>query len=61
MTEFEYTVEDGQPVTVAANAAGVATATFTPTSAGSYTMRVRGRTAEACGPTRRATTSWSTT
>ncbi|WP_327652664.1 hypothetical protein [Micromonospora aurantiaca] len=46
VTEFEYTVDDGQPVTVAANAAGVATATFTPTSAGSYTMRVRGRTAD---------------
>ncbi|MGY4909348.1 hypothetical protein [Micromonospora aurantiaca (nom. illeg.)] len=46
VTEFEYTVEDGQPVTVAANAAGVATATFTPTSAGSYSMRVRGRTAD---------------
>ncbi|MEV4493326.1 hypothetical protein AB0K04_24820 [Micromonospora coxensis] len=46
VVEFEYTVDDGQPVTVAANAAGVATATYTPTSEGWQTMRVRGRTAD---------------
>ncbi|MEU0155284.1 hypothetical protein [Micromonospora fulviviridis] len=46
VVEFEYTVDDGQPVTVAANAAGVATATYTPTSVSSHTMTVRGRTAD---------------
>ncbi|WP_405102720.1 hypothetical protein [Micromonospora sp. NBC_01412] len=46
VVEFEYTVDDGQPVMVAANAAGVATASYTPTSASSHTMRVRGRTAD---------------
>ncbi|RKN31730.1 RHS repeat domain-containing protein [Micromonospora musae] len=46
VVEFEYTVDDGQPLTVAANAAGVATVTYTPTSFSSHTMRVRGRTAD---------------
>lgn len=46
VVEFEYTINDGQPVMVAANGAGVATATYTPASVGSHTMRVRGRTAD---------------
>ncbi|WNM41484.1 hypothetical protein RMN56_09120 [Micromonospora halotolerans] len=46
VVEFEYTVDDGPPVTVAANAAGVATVTYTPTSVNSHTMTVRGRTAD---------------
>ncbi|MFE9203901.1 hypothetical protein [Micromonospora sp. NPDC007230] len=46
VVEFEYTVNDGQPVMVAANAAGVATATYTPTAVSSHTMKVRGRTAD---------------
>ncbi|MEU4714293.1 hypothetical protein AB0F73_11660 [Micromonospora purpureochromogenes] len=46
VVEFEYTVDDDQPVMVAANAAGVATASYTPTSPGWHTMKVRGRTAD---------------
>ncbi|MBY8871788.1 hypothetical protein K7640_08035 [Micromonospora sp. PLK6-60] len=46
VVEFEYTVEGGEPATVAANAAGVATVTWTPTSVSSHTMTVRGRTAD---------------
>ena len=46
VAEFEYRVDDGQPVTVAVNATGVATASYTPTLTGSHTMVVRGRTAD---------------
>ncbi|MFC3503932.1 hypothetical protein ACFOOK_23590 [Micromonospora krabiensis] len=46
VVEFEYTIDNGEPTTVAANAAGVATVTYTPTSTSSHTMRVRGRTAD---------------
>ncbi|MEV4495873.1 hypothetical protein AB0J84_09220 [Micromonospora arborensis] len=46
VVEFEYTVDNGEPATVAANAAGVATLTYTPTSASSHTISVRGRTAD---------------
>ncbi|MER7334504.1 MULTISPECIES: hypothetical protein [unclassified Micromonospora] len=46
VVEFEYRVDDGEPVMVPANAAGVATASYTPTSTSSHTMRVRGRTAD---------------
>ncbi|WP_433128703.1 hypothetical protein ACQPWW_02485 [Micromonospora sp. CA-240977] len=46
MVEFEYTIDNGEPATVAANAAGVATVAYTPTSISSHTMSVRGRTAD---------------
>ncbi|MEV2236666.1 hypothetical protein [Micromonospora sp. NPDC049891] len=46
VVEFEYTIDGGEPVIVAATAAGVATTSYTPTSTGSHTMRVRGRTAD---------------
>jgi hypothetical protein len=45
VVEFEYRVDDGAAVLVTANE-GVATVTYTPTSWGSHTMTVRGRTAE---------------
>jgi hypothetical protein len=46
VVEFEYTLDDGPPVLVAANTAGVATVSYTPTADNSHTMRVRGRTAD---------------
>ncbi|MET8039476.1 hypothetical protein ABZU25_01275 [Micromonospora sp. NPDC005215] len=44
--EFEYAVDDEPAVLVAANAAGVASASYTPSSASWHTMRVRGRTTD---------------
>ncbi|WP_433355902.1 hypothetical protein ACQPYV_02475 [Micromonospora saelicesensis] len=46
VVEFEYTIDGGEPATVAANATGVATVTYTPTSTSSHTFSVRGRTAD---------------
>ncbi|WP_247684343.1 hypothetical protein [Micromonospora sp. D93] len=46
VVEFEYTVDDGPAVLVAANAAGVATASYAPIATSFQTMRVRGRTAD---------------
>ena len=42
----EYTIDNGEPATVAANAAGVVTVTYAPTSTSSHTISVRGRTAD---------------
>lgn len=41
---FEYSVDDGDPVVVAAGADGTATVTYTAPSYGSHVARVRGRT-----------------
>ncbi|GFJ91771.1 hypothetical protein Prum_054130 [Phytohabitans rumicis] len=45
VVEFEYRVDDGEPVLVAASG-GVATAVYTPTTNGWKTMTVRGRTGD---------------
>ncbi|GIF65300.1 hypothetical protein Ais01nite_33350 [Asanoa ishikariensis] len=46
MVEFEYTDNEVNPTIVPADANGRATITYTPTDAGSHTLRVRGRTAD---------------
>ncbi|MFF5172826.1 hypothetical protein ACFY3U_09355 [Micromonospora sp. NPDC000089] len=46
VVDFEYTVDDGTPATVSASTAGTATVNWTPSTAGSHSMSVRGRTAD---------------